>query len=186
MLHIHEHGQPGYEATLASLSRRGDADLERVEPAVRAILKRVATEGDAAIRALTEEFEGRTQETIVLSEAAYREGAAQAPEGVRALLREAADRIRRYHEHQRDPGFSYEEDGVELGMRVRPVRSAAVYAPGGKARYPSTVLMTAVPAAVAGVERIVLVTPRPTPEILAAADIVDEVFLRIELIAQLI
>lgn len=171
MLQIHEHGEAGYEATLASLSRRGDADLERVEPAVRAILRRVQNEGDAAIRALTQEFEGRTQESIVLSEQAYREGAAQAPAEVRALLQEAADRIRRYHVHQRDPGFSYEEDGVQLGMRVRPVRSAAVYAPGGKARYPSTVLMTAVPAAVAGVKRIVLVTPRPTPEILAAAEI---------------
>ena len=102
MLHIHEHGQAGYEATLASLSRRGDADLERVEPAVRAILKRVQGEGDAAIRALTHEFEGRTQESIVLSEQAYREGAAQAPAEVRALLQEAADRIRRDQKHDPD------------------------------------------------------------------------------------
>ena len=87
------------------------------------------------------------------------------------MLSAAAERIRRYHEQQRDPGFRYVEDGVELGQRIRPLRSVAVYAPGGKARYPSTVLMTAVPAAVAGVERIVLVTPRPTPEILAAATV---------------
>jgi len=91
--------------------------------------------------------------------------------GVRQDLEQAADRIRRYHEHQRDPGFRYEESGVQLGMRVRPVAAAGVYAPGGKARYPSTVLMTAIPAAVAGVERIVLATPRPTAEILAAAQI---------------
>src|SRR5690606_20800619 len=83
-----------------------------------------------------------------------------------------------YHEHQVDRGFSYDENGIELGMRVRPVRAAGVYAPGGKARYPSTVLMTAVPAAVAGVRRIVLATPNPTPEILAAAEIagVTEVY----------
>ncbi|HJL29979.1 MAG TPA: histidinol dehydrogenase, partial [Polyangiaceae bacterium LLY-WYZ-15_(1-7)] len=86
-------------------------------------------------------------------------------------LAAAAERIRRYHEHQREPGFRYEEEGVELGQRVLPVKAAGVYAPGGKARYPSTVLMTAVPAAVAGVPRIVLATPRPTPEILAAAEV---------------
>jgi histidinol dehydrogenase len=61
--------------------------------------------------------------------------------------------------------------GIVLGQRVRPVRAVGVYAPGGKARYPSTVLMTAVPAAVAGVPRIVLATPQPTPEVLAAAQI---------------
>lgn len=169
MLQIHEQGEPGFDETLRTLSRRGDADLERVEPAVRAILNQVRDDGDAGIRKLTEKFEHRVQEHVVLTDAQVREGAAQVSDEVRANLQTAADRIRRYHAHQRDDGFRYEEDGVQLGQRVRPVRSAAVYAPGGKARYPSTVLMTAVPAAVAGVPRIVLVTPRPTPEILAAA-----------------
>src|SRR5690606_7010244 len=127
--------------------------------------------GDEAVLALTERFEGRRQPAIVLSAEAVREGAAQAPAAVRGRLEEAAARIRAYHEHQRDPGFRFEREGVSLGMRVSPVRAAGVYAPGGKARYPSTVLMTAIPAAVAGVPRIVLATPRPTPEILAAADV---------------
>jgi histidinol dehydrogenase len=86
-------------------------------------------------------------------------------------LQEAADRIRRYHERQIDRGFRYEDEGIVLGQRVRAAKAAGVYAPGGKARYPSSVLMTAVPAVVAGVPRVVLATPRPTPEILAAAAI---------------
>ncbi|MEM1416713.1 MAG: histidinol dehydrogenase [Myxococcota bacterium] len=166
MLRIHE---GDFEAALTTLGRRGDADLERVEPAVRAILAEVRERGDDAVRDLTERFEQRRQEHVVLREEAWRAEAETVAPEVKAALAEAAERIRRYHLHQREPGFRYEEEGVVLGQRVLPVRAAAVYAPGGKARYPSSVLMTAVPAAVAGVKRIVLLTPRPTPEILAAA-----------------
>ncbi len=169
MLTIHERGTQGYDDALRALSRRGDADLERVEPQVRDILAAVRSRGDEALVELTERFEGRRPEAIRLDGAEWRRQADEAPEEVRAALAEAAARIRRFHERQLDPGFRYTEGGIELGQRVRPVRAAGVYAPGGKARYPSTVLMTAVPAAVAGVGRIVLATPRPTPEILAAA-----------------
>ena len=171
MLTIHERGTDSYDTSLAALTRRGDADLERVEPDVRAILKAVREGGDEAVRSLTERFEQRRQPAIRLDGATWKAEAAKAPAAVRAQLVEAADRIRRYHAHQKEPGFRYEEHGIELGQRILPVRAAGVYAPGGKARYPSTVLMTAVPAAVAGVPRIVLATPRPTPEILAAAEV---------------
>ncbi len=168
---IHARAEPGYEDALRALARRGDADLERVEPAVREILAAVRARGDAALRELTERFEGRTLGAIRLDDATWRREARTVTGEVRASLAEAAARIRRYHEHQREPGFRYTEGGVELGLRVRAVRAAGVYAPGGKARYPSTVLMSAIPAAVAGVERIVLATPRPTPEILVAAEL---------------
>ncbi|MBX3247723.1 MAG: histidinol dehydrogenase [Myxococcales bacterium] len=171
MLTIHEEGSASYAEALTRLSRRGDADLERVEGAVREILREVRERGDAAIVALTERFEGRRQPHVVVPEATWRAEAATVDPAVRDALAAAAERIRRYHEHQRDDGFRYEEDGIELGQRVLPVRAAGVYAPGGKARYPSTVLMAAIPAAVAGVPRIVLTTPRPTPEILAAAEL---------------
>ncbi|MCC6877763.1 MAG: histidinol dehydrogenase [Sandaracinaceae bacterium] len=171
MMRIHERGSPGYEAALSALGRRGEADLERVEPAVREIILAVKTRGDAALRALTARFEGRELGPVRLADAAWRAAAASAPPEVRDALARAAERVRRYHEHQREGGFAYEEDGVRLGQRVRPLGSAGVYAPGGKARYPSTVLMTAIPAAVAGVRRIVLATPRPTPEVLAAAEL---------------
>lgn len=171
MLRIYERGEPGYEDTLASLSRRGDEDLARVEPDVRAILDAVRDRGDEAVLEYTERFDGRRPQSLVLDSDAWRAEARKADPTVRQALEEAGERIRRYHEHQRDPGFRYEEGGIELGQRVRPVAAAAVYAPGGKARYPSTVLMTAIPATVAGVERIVLITPNPTPEILAAAEV---------------
>jgi histidinol dehydrogenase len=171
MLTIYERGKAGYEDTLASLSRRGDEDLARVEPDVRAILDAVRERGDEAVLEYTERFDGRRPKNLVLRRETWLAEARQVDPAIRDALRAAGDRIRRYHEHQRESGFLYEEDGVRLGQRVRPVAAAAVYAPGGKARYPSTVLMTAIPATVAGVERIVLITPNPTSEILAAAEV---------------
>ena len=171
MLTIHERGQAGYEEALSALSRRGEADLERVEPVVREILAQVREHGDVALRDLAERFDGERPEYVRIPDHVWHARAAEVSPEVRAWLEQAAARIRRYHEHQVDLGYQYEEDGVSLGQRVRPVRAVGVYAPGGKARYPSTVLMTAVPAAVAGVPRIVLATPRPTPELLAAAEV---------------
>jgi histidinol dehydrogenase len=171
MLRIYERGDARYEDTLRSLSHRGDDDLARVEPEVRAILDAVRQRGDEAVLEYSERFDGRRPESLVLPREAWLESAKSVDATTRAALEAAAERIRRYHEHQREPGFRYEEEGIELGQRVQAVSAAAVYAPGGKARYPSTVLMTAVPATVAGVKRIVLVTPHPTPEILAAAEV---------------
>ncbi len=171
MITIHERGTEAYDEALRALSRRGDADLARVEPDVRAILERVREGGDEAVLELAERFEGRRPSRVAVPEAEWRAAAASAPAEVREALAAAADRVRRYHEHQRDPGFSYEEGGIRLGQRVRPLAAVGVYAPGGKARYPSSVLMSAIPAAVAGVPRIVLATPRPTPEVLAAAEL---------------
>jgi len=171
MLTIHERGQADYEEALRELRHRGDDDLARVEAVVREILDAVRERGDEAVLDYTERFDGRRPASLVLDREAWLAEAAKAEPEVRAALSAAAERIRRYHERQRDPGFRYEEEGIELGQRVRPVAAAAVYAPGGKARYPSSVLMTAVPATVAGVKRIVLVTPHPTPEILAAAEV---------------
>ncbi len=171
MITIHERGTEAYDEALRALSRRGDADLARVEPDVRAILERVREGGDEAVLELAERFEGRRPSRVAVPEAEWRAAAASAPAEVREALAAAADRVRRYHEHQRDPGFSYEERGIRLGQRVRPLAAVGVYAPGGKARYPSSVLMSAIPAAVAGVPRIVLATPRPTPEVLAAAEL---------------
>ncbi|NOY92568.1 MAG: histidinol dehydrogenase [Deltaproteobacteria bacterium] len=171
MLTIHERGDASYEQALEALSRRGEADLERVEPVVRDILAQVRERGDEALCELSERFDGARPEHVRLPDDLWHARAAEVAPEVRAWLEQAAARVRDYHERQRDSGYMYEERGVTLGQRVRPVRAAGVYAPGGKARYPSTVLMTAVPAAVAGVPRIVLATPRPTPDLLAAAEV---------------
>jgi histidinol dehydrogenase len=164
-------GEPAFEARLAELSSRGESDLTRVEPEVRAILERVRAGGDAALRELTQRFEGREVTRLVWSKEQIDVEARKLPLDAFEALREAAHRIERYHRHQLERGFDYEEDGIRLGLRVRAVRAAGVYAPGGKARYPSSVLMSAVPAKVAGVPRIVLATPRPTPELFAAASL---------------
>lgn len=171
MLALYERGTADYDRALKALSRRGDADLESVEPAVREILSSVRTRGDAAVREATRQFDRRETPSVLIPEKAWRGTAKLCPPDVRAALAEAAERIRVYHEHQRDRGFRYTEDDITLGLRVRPLASVGVYAPGGKARYPSSVLMAAVPARVAGVERIVLATPSPTPEVLAAAEL---------------
>lgn len=172
MLTLHERGAPSYAATLKSLERRGEADLERVTPAVRQILDEVRARGDEALFEFAERFDGRRPAPLLLDRAAIdalADGAA--PEDVKRL-EAAAARIRAYHERQRESGFAFvDAEGIELGLRVRAVAAAGVYAPGGKARYPSTVLMTAIPASVAGVPRIVLSTPRPTPDLAAAARI---------------
>ena len=171
MLTLHRRGTADYDDALEALSRRGDADLERVEPAVREIIRAVKAHGDQAVRELTQRFEGRTQEHIVVPREEWEASAAKVSTEVRDALSFAAERIRSYHAHQVEDGFRYDDDGIELGQRVLPVRAAGVYAPGGKARYPSTVLMAAIPAAVAKVERIVLCTPRITPEIACAAQL---------------
>lgn len=169
MFKIVEETDESYAGTVLSLSRRGDADLDRVEPAVREILGRVREGGDAAIRECAKRFESRVVGDIVLGD--WRERAARVTADVRALLVQADARIRSYHKHQVDDGFEYEDQGVQLGQRIRPLASVGVYAPGGKASYPSSVLMCASVASVAGVERIVLATPNPSDIVLAAAEI---------------
>ena len=125
MLTIYEQGQPGYEDTLASLSRRGDEDLARVEPDVRAILDAVRERGDEAVLEYTERFDRRRPASLALNRDAWLKEAREVDPAIREALAAAGERIRRYHEHQRDPGFRYEEDGIELGQRVKPVAAAA-------------------------------------------------------------
>ncbi|MBL8605775.1 MAG: histidinol dehydrogenase [Myxococcales bacterium] len=158
-LHTHIDGTSEAQAALASLADRGEADFAAVEPVVREILAAVRAEGDAAVLRLQERFAGRRPNALYLAAYGGEAALARLDPNARAALQLAADRIRRFHERERDAGFRYEEGGVGLGLRVSPVRRAGVYAPGGKARYPSSVLMSAIPARVAGVRDIVLATP---------------------------
>ena len=162
-------GTSAFDVAVKRLASRGADDLEAVAPAVRDILARVRTEGDAGVLACIAAFEKRTPAALVQHEFDGAGALARLDPAIRAALELAADRIRRYHERQRTVGFEYEEEGVTLGMRVRPLARVGVYAPGGKARYPSSVLMTAIPAQVAGVADIVLATPNPNDSLLAAA-----------------
>ncbi len=165
---------PAFDETLAALAVRGDDDLARVEPDVRAILDAVRREGDEAVLRYAERFDARRPDPILRRDYGGAAALARLPLHLREALELAANRIKSFHERQRDAGFRYTEGGITLGCRVRPLDRVAVYAPGGKARYPSSVLMSAIPARTAGVEDILLVTPLagdggPTDDALLAA-----------------
>ena len=171
-----------FEMVLAS-KREATVD---VADAVAGIIAEVRARGDAALLELTSKYD-RLPAGSMSELAVGRDEIDAALGGLTPALRDsletAAARIRRFHERQFPQGFDYEdEDGVGLGMRYSPVDAAGLYVPGGKAAYPSSVLMNAIPAAVAGVERRVIVVPAPdgyvSPMVLAAAGIagVDEIW----------
>ena len=160
-----------FESALARLSRRGESDLERVEPAVKDILAAVRGQGDAAVLGFVEKFERRRPAQLLVRDYQGAAALAALPPPVRQALELSAARVRRYHEEQKRhlQGFAYTEGGITLESRVLPVSRAGVYAPGGKANYPSSVLMTAIPARVAGVEEVILACPQVSVEVRAAA-----------------
>jgi histidinol dehydrogenase len=151
-------GTPAFDAALSKLEARGEADFARVEPAVREILRAVKTDGDAAVQHYNERF-GRRAPRLVVREYPGAAALARLPADAREAMELATSRVRAFHEREVDTGFRYEDDGVGLGVRVLPVARAGVYAPGGKARYPSSVIMSAVPAHVAGVKEIIVASP---------------------------
>lgn len=168
----------------ALVNARREAD-EDVSAKVREIIARVRAEGDAALRALTQQYDRHDPDVTGwrVDEAEMDAALEGLDADLRAALELAAQRIAAYHEKQR-PQDRDETDaaGVRLGARWSAVDAAGLYVPGGRAAYPSSVLMNAIPARVAGVERIAIVTPTPdgivNPLVLAAAKIagVNEVW----------
>ncbi|NPB05946.1 MAG: histidinol dehydrogenase [Aquificae bacterium] len=167
---------------LKLVKSRGEILAEEYEETVKEIIKAVRERGDEALLEFTRRFDrlevSRPEELRV----PYRElkkAYESVPSELREALEVAAARIRKFHERQLENSFfTYEESGTILGQKVVPLERVGVYVPGGKARYPSTVLMNAVPAKVAGVEKVVMVSPNPDPATLAAAFVagVDEVY----------
>ena len=151
--------------------------------AVRSILADVRARGDEAVRELTERFDGAAPTSVRVDRAEMEAALERVDPAVRTALLVAAESIRRHHEGQMRPLRHTEDDGLVIRSVSRPVDRAGCYAPGGRAAYPSTVLMTAVPARVAGVDEVVLCVP-PGPDgsivdvTLAAAVVagVDEVY----------
>jgi len=165
---------PGFEAAFAAFIDERRETPEAVDAVVRDVLAAVRAEGMAAVLRFSRQFDGATldEATIRVSAEEIEAGAQQCPAEVRAAIAFAAARIRAYHQRQQPADARFIDDaGVELGWRWTPLESVGVYVPGGRAAYPSTVLMNAVPAAVAGVGRIAMVTPpgRLQPAVLAAA-----------------
>lgn len=162
-----------HTAFAAFIEERRDTP-EEVDSAVRDVLAAVRREGLAAVLRFSREFDRAdlTEETIRVTAEEIAAGVIECLPEVRGAIDFAAARIRAYHERQRPADMKFtDQAGVELGWRWTPLEAVGVYVPGGRAAYPSTVLMNAVPASVAGVERIAMVTPpgKLQPAVLAAA-----------------
>jgi len=185
-LAIHRCGTPDAEAYLFRLAGRGAQRLEEAEVVARRILLQVEKDGDEALIRLAGELDGVRLEAADLrvTRQRLREAAARASEPVRQALRDAASRIRRFHEAQRGAWLDFEVEivGIRAGQRALPLDRVGVYVPGGKAAYPSTVLMNVIPARVAGVGEIAVATPpgalELNPAVAAALDLleVEEVY----------
>ncbi|MFT5346145.1 MAG: histidinol dehydrogenase [Dinoroseobacter sp.] len=169
---------PDFEAKFAALLGAKREDSPDVDDVVAGIIADVRARGDAAVIALTERFDRMTltPETLAISPREVAEAVEKVPAAERAALEQAAARIRAYHERQRPEDAQWtDETGAQLGWRWTPVSAAGLYVPGGLASYPSSVLMNAIPAKVAGVERLVITVPTPggvlNPLVLLAAQI---------------
>jgi histidinol dehydrogenase len=154
------------------------ADAQRAETTARTIVEAVRRRGDRALIAYTRRFDGvaLTPASLQVDAAEMRAAADALPAPVRSALRLAARRIRAFHARQRQASWRYKDaTGLVLGQRITPLRRVGVYVPGGHAAYPSSVLMNVIPARVAGVDEVIMVSPAGrgghAPAVLAAAHI---------------
>ncbi|WP_305042106.1 histidinol dehydrogenase [Geoalkalibacter sp.] len=174
-----------FEATLRRIVERGAAAQGDVSFTVQEIIDDVRRRGDSALIEYTQKFDrlSLTPETLEVSGEDIAQALAAVSEESLAALRLAAERIAAFHAKQKEQTWlSTEEEDVLLGQMVRPLDRVGIYVPGGKAAYPSSVLMNAIPAKVAGVAEIIMVVPMPggevNPHVLAAAHLagVDRIF----------
>lgn len=165
---------PGFEAAFEAFLYERRETPDDVDAAVRDVLSAVRGEGLGALLRFARQFDRVeiNEGNIRVTAEEIEDGAAQCKPEVREAITFAAKRIAAYHERQRPADLRFTDDaGVELGWRWTPIEAVGVYVPGGRAAYPSTVLMNAIPARVAGVDRVAMVTPpgRLQPAVLAAA-----------------
>ncbi len=182
---------PQFLSALQSLGEFPKQDQIQVRASVADILEDVRVRGDEALVELTNRFDGQSvsdMAALSIGQDQLLEAYESIDDLVRDALIESADRVREYHEHQKasiasGDGWRYTDNmGNHLGQNIRPMSRVGIYAPGGKASYPSTVIMTAIPAQVAGVNEMILCVPTPggelNPALLAAAHLcgIEHVF----------
>ena len=173
----------GERLTVLNLNREGAVPL-KITRAARDIIEGVRASGDEALRRYCKDFDGVEVDEFRLPQERIDAALDNIDPAFLAALEKAAEQIRDFHQREvQQSWFTTRADGTMLGVKVTPVRAAGIYVPGGRAQYPSTVLMNAIPAKVAGVERVVMVTPPQrdggiSPYTLAAAKVagVDEVY----------
>ncbi len=161
----------------AFVNERREATVD-VSGTVKEIIADVKTRGDAAVKEYTTRFDRYSPESFRLSDTFIAEQAAKCPQEVRTALEVAAQRIIAFHQKQLPQNIAYtDEVGVKLGLNWVALTTVGIYVPGGRASYPSSLLMNALPAKIAGVERIVMTVPMPggeiNPAVLAAAQVAD-------------
>src|SRR5258708_21251210 len=169
----------GFDAKLAALTRYEAAQDPAVQKTVRRILAEVRARGDAAVRKYAKKFDGVALRQFEIPRTEIQKAIQSVPRAQADALQSAFPRIKSFHERQLQKSWDYtDEDGKRLGQRVTALERFGLYVPGGKAAYPSTVLMNAVPAKVAGVRELLMASPNPNPLVLAAAALagVDRVF----------
>lgn len=176
----------GFDQALGQLLAFDATQDEAIEHTVRDILRDVQARGDEAILDYTRRFDHVRAETLAdleIPRSEWRAALDTLPDDQRDALIAAAERVRSYHERQRAQTWTYTEaDGTMLGQQITPLDRVGLYVPGGKAAYPSSVLMNAIPAKVAGVPEVIMTTPTPggvrNPMVLAAAELggVDRIF----------
>ena len=177
---------PQFQQELQALLAFETAQDPKIDQIVADICADVQRRGDAAVLEYTNRFDGTQAQTmadLTLSQDDLKAAFFRLPENVRTALQTAAERVQSYHQHQKQESWHYTDaDGTLLGQQITPLDRVGIYVPGGKAAYPSSVIMNAMPAHVAGVPEIIMVVPTPQGErndiVLAAAYIagVTQVF----------
>ncbi len=170
---------------LSRIRNRGQGLESKYAPAVLEIIENVRNFRDRAVFGYAEKFDRvkLTPENVKVSEKEIEEAFRKVPDEVIKAIEFAVERVKKFHQHQKENSYFVTEPGIVLGQKVTPLESAGIYVPGGKASYPSSVIMNAVPAKVAGVEKVVMITPaigslEVNPYSLVAAKLsgVDEIY----------
>ena len=162
-------GDANFSLQLKELLQISEDDVSAIELSVASILRDVQTTGDAAVLRMTKQFDRldvSSMKELELSQQQIKDAFNSLPEKQRLALEAAAFRVRNYHERQKQESGCHsweytEADGTTLGQKVTPIDRVGLYVPGGKAAYPSSVLMNAIPAKVAGVQEVIMVVPTP-------------------------
>ena len=162
--------------TRDGILNRAILDTTAAEEAVKKIIDDVRRRGDEALREYTAKFDGAEIDGLAVTDEEFARAESVVGSDYVDMLRRSAENISSFHRRQLRPGFEIKRDGCVLGQKVTPLSAAGIYVPGGKAAYPSTVLMNAIPAKIAGVGTIVMVTPplkdgSVKPEVLVAAKV---------------
>ncbi len=170
---IHRYSTQDTETLKTALLSRTQFDFKDINASVKEIIETVKQEGDDALMKYAKQFDGVALTTLKVPKEALKAAYEALPETLLKAFTKAKDNLTRYHEQQREPSFVDEEDGIIRAQRITPIDRVGLYIPGGSAAYPSSVLMNVIPAQIAGVKQLVMVTPPQksgvNPTILALA-----------------